>query len=50
LKDAQKYVDILNKGTASFNITNHLIETSAKTGKNIDQAFEMLGNAIRARV
>ncbi|MHA1200554.1 MAG: Rab family GTPase [Candidatus Heimdallarchaeaceae archaeon] len=50
LKDAQKYVNILNKGTESFNIKNHLIETSAKTGQNIDQAFEMLGNAIRARV
>ncbi len=49
MKDAQKYVDILNKGTTSFNITNHLLETSAKSGQNIDIAFEMLGKAIRAR-
>jgi len=50
MKEAQKYVDILNKGTKSFHITNHLIETSAKTGENIDAAFEMLGTAIRERV
>ena len=50
MKEAQKYVNILNKGTHGFNVTNHLLETSAKTGQNVDKAFEMLGNAIRARV
>ncbi len=50
MKEAQRYVDILNNGTHSYKITNHLLETSAKTGQNIDKAFEMLGKAIRERV
>jgi hypothetical protein len=50
MKEAQKYVDILNKGTHGYHVKNHLLETSAKTGQNIDKAFEMLGNAIRERV
>lgn len=48
LKQAEKFIRILNEGTASFGVTNHLLETSAKTGLNIDLAFEKLGNAIRA--
>ena len=50
MKEAQKYVEILNKGTKGFHVQNYLLETSAKTGLNVDKAFEMLGNAIRERV
>ena len=49
ISDAEKYVKILNQGTASYGITNYVLETSAKTGQNIDRAFEMLGKGIRAR-
>jgi len=49
LKDAQRYINILNKGTAGYGITNYVLETSAKTGLNIDKAFEILGKAIRSR-
>jgi small GTP-binding protein len=47
IKQAQRFIDILNKGTKGFGIVNSLLETSAKTGQNIDLAFEKLGRAIR---
>jgi len=49
IKQAERFIDILNRGTAGFSITNSLLETSAKTGENIDVAFEKLGKAIRDR-
>ena len=47
IKQAQKYIEILNQGTASYNVKNSFLETSAKTGLNIDLAFELLGKSIR---
>ncbi len=49
MKKAHKFVKILNEGTASYGFTNHVLETSAKTGLNIETAFKLLGDAIRAR-
>lgn len=49
MKEAQKFVDILNKGTRNFGVENIVLETSAKTGLNIDEAFKKLGTAIRTR-
>lgn len=49
MKKAKRFVKILNEGTASYGFTNHVLETSAKTGLNIETAFEVLGEAIRAR-
>ncbi|MHA1408099.1 MAG: GTP-binding protein [Candidatus Heimdallarchaeaceae archaeon] len=49
MKQAEKFIKILNEGTASYGIVNTVLETSAKTGKNIDLAFETLGRAIRGR-
>ncbi|MCK5305502.1 MAG: hypothetical protein KAJ72_09630, partial [Candidatus Heimdallarchaeota archaeon] len=49
MKKAKRFVKILNEGTASYGFTNHVLETSAKTGQNIETAFEVLGEAIRAR-
>lgn len=49
MKKAHRFVKILNDGTASYGITNYVLETSAKTGLNIDAAFKLLGESIRAR-
>ncbi len=49
IKDVEKYVNQLNKKTSQSNVKNYLLETSAKTGLNIDLAFEYLGKAIRKR-
>ncbi len=49
MKEIQKFVDILNKGTKSFGVENTVLETSAKTGLNINEAFKRLGTAIRTR-
>jgi hypothetical protein len=48
MKQAEKFIKILNEGTSSYGVNNYLLETSAKTGLNIDEAFEKLGKAIRA--
>ncbi|MHA1446129.1 MAG: GTP-binding protein [Candidatus Heimdallarchaeaceae archaeon] len=48
-REVQKFINILNKGTRSFGVVNSFLETSAKTGLNIDEAFTRLGNAIRTR-
>lgn len=49
MKDVEKYVEKLNARTKQFNITNYALETSAKTGLNVDKAFELLGTIIRNR-
>ena len=49
MKEIQKFVDILNRGTKSFGVVNTVLETSAKTGLNINEAFKRLGTAIRTR-
>ena len=49
MKRAHKFVKILNEGTASYGVSNYVLETSAKTGHNIETAFKLLGEAIRAR-
>ena len=49
MKDVEGYVHQLNKKTSQSNVKNYILETSAKTGLNIDLAFEYLGKAIRNR-
>ncbi len=49
-KNVIKYVDKLNELTNRYNVENFCLETSAKTGLNIDQAFEILGKNIRKRL
>ncbi|MHA1303533.1 MAG: Rab family GTPase [Candidatus Heimdallarchaeaceae archaeon] len=46
LEEAQSFVDRLNDKTKSEGIENFFLETSAKTGKNIEQAFDIIGNYI----
>ncbi|MEE9411039.1 MAG: Rab family GTPase [Candidatus Heimdallarchaeota archaeon] len=46
LEDANKYVDQLNKKTKEHELENFFLETSAKTGLNIEKAFEILGQYI----
>ena len=49
MKEAEKFINILNKGTKNFNVVNHTLETSAKSAQNINEAFELLGRSIRDR-
>ncbi|UJG41323.1 MAG: GTP-binding protein [Candidatus Heimdallarchaeum aukensis] len=46
-KHVEKYVSELNLRTQRYGVTNYCLETSAKTGLNIDRAFEILGRSIR---
>ena len=49
MKDVEKYVNQLNKKTSQSIVKKYLLKTSAKTGLNIDLAFECLEKAIRKR-
>ncbi len=49
MKHVTAYIDELNSQTARHGVKNYCMETSAKTGLNIDKAFEILGKTIRAR-
>ncbi|MHA1302874.1 MAG: Rab family GTPase [Candidatus Heimdallarchaeaceae archaeon] len=49
-KNVEKYVEQLNQKTKRYGVENFCLETSAKTGLNIDQAFELLGRNIRDRL
>ncbi len=46
VEDAQEFIEELNKKTKEHKIKNFFLETSAKTGKNIDEAFRILGEYI----
>lgn len=46
VEEAQEFIDELNKKTKEHKIENFFLETSAKTGKNIDEAFRILGDYI----
>lgn len=48
-EEAQEFVEKLNKKTMSHSIENFFLETSAKTGLNIEKAFEILGQYIIER-
>jgi len=47
MKDVESYVKKLNERTKPFGVVNYALETSAKTGLNVDKAFELLGKVIR---
>ncbi|MHA2357168.1 MAG: Rab family GTPase [Candidatus Heimdallarchaeaceae archaeon] len=49
IKEAKEFVEKLNEKTKEHNIENFFLETSAKTGLNIEQAFEILGQYIIER-
>lgn len=49
-KDVEKYVTKLNTRTKPHGVTNYALETSAKTGLNVDKAFQLLGTVIRERL
>ena len=46
IKEVETFVEELNKNTKKHSIENFYLETSAKTGLNIDKAFEILGEYI----
>ncbi len=45
-EEAEEFVKELNKKTKELSIENFFLETSAKTGSNIDTAFDILGQYI----
>lgn len=49
IEEAQEFVDELNKKTKEHAIENFFLETSALTGLNIDQSFEIIGKYIVER-
>ena len=48
-EEAQEFVEELNKKTKELSIENFFLPTSAKTGLNIDKAFEIIGQYIVER-
>jgi small GTP-binding protein len=46
IKEAKEFVKKLNEKTKEHSIENFFLETSAKTGLNIDKAFELLSQYI----
>jgi len=48
-EEAQEFVDELNKKTKELSIENFFLATSAKTGLNIDKAFDIIGQYIVER-
>ena len=46
VEEAKEFIEELNKKTKEHKIENFYLETSAKTGKNIDEAFRILGEYI----
>ena len=49
VEEAQGFIDELNKKTKEHKIKNFFLETSAKTGLNIDEAFQIIGEYIIER-
>jgi len=45
-EEAQEFIEELNKKTKEHKIKNFFLETSAKTGQNIDEAFQILGEYV----
>ncbi|MCE7742540.1 MAG: GTP-binding protein [Candidatus Heimdallarchaeota archaeon] len=48
-EEAQEFIDELNKKIKDLSIENFFLETSAKTGSNIEKAFEIIGQYIVER-
>ncbi len=48
-EEAQEFVEELNKKTKELSIENFFLATSAKTGLNIEKAFEIVGQYIVER-
>jgi len=46
IKEAKEFVEKLNEKTKEHSIENFFLETSAKTGLNIEKAFELLSQYI----
>lgn len=46
IKEAKEFIKLLNKKTKEHEIENFFLETSAKTGLNIDKSFEIIGQYI----
>jgi small GTP-binding protein len=46
IKEAKEFIKQLNKKTKEHEIENFFLETSAKTGLNIDKSFEIIGQYI----
>ncbi|MHA1952904.1 MAG: Rab family GTPase [Candidatus Heimdallarchaeaceae archaeon] len=46
IEEAKEFVEKLNKKTKEHSIENFFLETSAKTGLNIEKAFELLSQYI----
>ncbi|MHA1345391.1 MAG: Rab family GTPase [Candidatus Heimdallarchaeaceae archaeon] len=46
VEEAQEFIEKLNKKTKEHKIENFFLETSAKTGQNIEEAFRILGEYI----
>ncbi|MDH5402986.1 MAG: hypothetical protein OEY49_10885, partial [Candidatus Heimdallarchaeota archaeon] len=49
VKDIEKYVNSLDEKAKEYNFSVKFLETSAKTGLNVDEAFETLGRQIMKR-
>lgn len=49
INEAQAFIDELNIKTKEYKIKNFFLETSAKTGLNIDEAFRIIGEYIVER-
>ncbi len=49
VEEVQEFIEELNKKTAEHKIENFFLETSAKTGQNIDEAFRIMGEYIVER-
>ncbi|MHA1687641.1 MAG: Rab family GTPase [Candidatus Heimdallarchaeaceae archaeon] len=49
MEEVEDFVSKLNERTSNHEIENFSLETSAKTGKNIDKAFEIIGKYILNR-
>jgi small GTP-binding protein len=49
VEEAQEFIEELNKKTKEHKVENFFLETSAKTGQNIDEAFRILGEYIIER-
>ena len=46
IEEVKKFVENLNKKTKTHSVENFFLETSAKTGLNIEKAFEIIGHYI----
>ena len=46
VEEVEKYIEQLNEQTKPHKIENFFLKTSAKTGLNIDEAFEIIGKYI----